>query len=168
MLLCSFLPGWRKRDVGERKVVWIMSLHKTQSTQTLLGEAWGGRTLPWRRISVRGFSWMSDGRVSLPLVSRVPAAWFPSRFCVRCLHILYERSSVLRQCDGKVFLHFSVHVFFAHVNKIKRLRRLEVKLILEKLELLFLSHYHVYTLLKYFFYFSITVDIKYVSFRYTT
>lgn len=115
----------------------------------------GRQTLPWRRISVCGFAWMSNGHLSLPLVSRVPAACFPSRFCMRCLHILYKQTNMLKQCDGKVFLHFSVHVFFAHVSKIKRLQRLEVKLILEKLELLFLSHYHVYTLLKYFFIFQL-------------
>lgn len=49
---------------------------------------------------------MSNGHWNLLLVSSVPAACFPSGFCVRCLRILYKRTSMLKQCDGKILLYF--------------------------------------------------------------
>lgn len=62
---------------------------------------------------------MSNGH--LPLVCSVPAMYFPSGFCVRCLHILHKRTNIVKQCDGKVLLHFFfLHVLFTYVSKINK------------------------------------------------
>lgn len=49
---------------------------------------------------------LSNGHLNLPVVHSVPAVYFPRGFCVRCLHTLYERTNMLKQCDAKILFYF--------------------------------------------------------------
>lgn len=96
MFFYSLLPRWRKRDVGKKLIVLMMSLAQDPE---LTNAAMKGTEVA--ECCLRGeseavtFSWMSNRHVNLPFVSKV-FCWILSQWtlCVMPIHILQENKCI--------------------------------------------------------------------------